>query len=394
MNSQFAWASRGPGKFSCCLWPGLPEQCNFDAAFRRLSAEYPGHVSQTLFTYLCERFHQLPQQGAFSRLVYFMPTTITNNWDNKRICALLMKNANCEAAFPPTFMTVSAALAATVYNPAALFYIKEESATRGAGIEVVTRDMLLYRTLTNTQIVQQAVQDIELFEGRKLVIRFYLLIHRGKAFLHRRGALVVHGKPYERNSTDMQVQVLHDHACDTANPSTKSRVIVMHKLEKAGQWYHAIADRLHEIMPALKPLIDASTHDTYALVGGDALIESTGQAKLLEFNFMPSMFTTLDDYNINVAQPVLRDVLAMVLLGESPVEFDELHQNHRFQFTLPSFVPHGFQSPQPSFVPDALQSPQPSFVPTGCYGHDQHRVAPLQAWQETGSMWQALIAVQ
>lgn len=369
MDSQFTLASCSPARFTCCLWPGLPEQGNFDAAFRRLSTEYPGHVSQILFTYLCERFHQLPQQGAFSRLVHFMPSQITNNWDNKRLCALLLKQTNCEGAFPPTFMTVAAAMQATAFDASALFYIKEESATRGAGIEVVTRDMLQYRTLSSTQIVQQAIQDIQLIEGRKPVIRFYLLIHRGKAFLHRRCAVVVHGKPYARSSTDLQVQVTHDHACNTADPSTKSRVIVMHTLDKAGQWYYAISERLHEIMPALRPLINASTYQTYALVGGDALIESTGKAKLLEFNFMPSMFTTQDDYNINVAQPVLRDLLAAVLLGESPAEFDELQQHH------------------------VLPSPQPSFVPPGYYWHDQHGVAPGHAWTDIGSMWQQPVTV-
>jgi len=298
---------------------------------------------------------------------------------------MLLKQANCEGAFPPTFMTVAAAMQATAFQTSALFYIKEESATRGAGIEVVTRDMLPYRTLSNTQIIQQAVQDIQLIEGRKIVIRFYLLIHRGKAFLHRRCAVVVHGKPYLRSSTDLQVQVLHDHACDTADPSTKSRVVVMHMLDIAGQWYHAISERLHEIMPALRPLIDASTHQTYALIGGDALIESSGKAKLLEFNFMPSMFTTQDDYNINVAQPVLRDFLAVVLMGESPAECDELQQHH------------GLQSPQPSFVPAGYygaQSLQPSFVPAGYCWHDQHSVAPGQIWNDMGSMSQMPVAVQ
>eukprot|EP00441_Pelagodinium_beii_P019147 CAMPEP_0197664304 /NCGR_PEP_ID=MMETSP1338-20131121/58552_1 /TAXON_ID=43686 ORGANISM="Pelagodinium beii, Strain RCC1491" /NCGR_SAMPLE_ID=MMETSP1338 /ASSEMBLY_ACC=CAM_ASM_000754 /LENGTH=301 /DNA_ID=CAMNT_0043242917 /DNA_START=271 /DNA_END=1176 /DNA_ORIENTATION=- len=233
----------------------------------------------------------------------------------------MLQGGNCESAFALTFTTAFQAWQSTLHDPSALFYIKEEEQTRGVGMQVVARDKLLTLRLSQSQIIQQAIQDIQLIDGRKFVIRYYLLFHNKKLFLHRRGAVIVHGELYDRQSTDHHVQIMHDFD----QPVPKARLLVMHAQSRAREWHSAIARRIYEIMPALKPLIDASSQDCYALIGGDALIEASGQARLLEFNHFPAMFAKCKEFNEIVSQAVLHDLIGKVLLGASN-EFDELQQ--------------------------------------------------------------------
>lgn len=329
------------GQFYCCLWPDLPDKANFDAAFQRLSSENPGHVSDTLFTYLCDDFHKLPDKGVHRRLVHSMSRKVTRWWDNKRLCAKMLQLSCCESAFALTFTTAVQAWQSTLHDPSALFYIKEEEQTRGTGMQVVARDKLLSLHLSQSQVIQKAVQDIELIDGRKFVIRYYLLFHNNKLFLHRRGAVIVHGELYHRQSTDQRVQISHDFD----QPMPKARLLVMHAQSRASEWHAAIARRIYEIMPALQPLIAASSQDCYALIGGDALIEKSGQARLIEFNHFPAMFAKSKDFNDFVSQPVLHDLIGKVLHG-SINEFDELQQPPNACWQQPCFSnagtrPHG-----------------------------------------------------
>jgi len=254
-------------------------------------------------------------------------------FDNKRSCALKLQQSGCEDAFARTYMSPLAAWYATQNNPSALFFIKLDNATRGAGMCVISRNQLLSCRLSPKHVIQQAVQDLELINGRKFVVRYYVLVHNRRVFMHRRGAVIVHGATYHRNSTDYKVQIQHDFD----KPGSEARLMTLDSICEGSRWRTAIAERFAHVMPALRPLIDATSPDLYTLMGGDALIESTGSAKFVEFNFFPAMFANSLDFNTRVSQPVLRDVITKTMLGATDTEFDEIRQRPHQQ---------GWQQPQ------------------------------------------------
>jgi hypothetical protein len=275
-----------------------------------------------MFTYLHSGYHRAPDQGPFPRLLKTLPWELTNSFDNKRSLSLQLQHFGCEEAFAKTFMTPLAAWHATQDDPSALFFVKREDTTKGTGMSVLTRNELLSCRLSNLQIIQKGVQDLELIDGCKFVVRYYILLHDKKVFLHRRAALIVHGAPYHRSSTEYKVQIQHDFD----QPGSTARVIALHSRKEGGQWLNAIAQRVMDIIPALQPLIDATSADTYTLIGGDALIESTGGAKLVELNFFPALWAKSEEFNAQVSQPMLYSMICKLLLGASNTEFDELHR--------------------------------------------------------------------
>lgn len=296
------------------------DEHNFHVVFRRLAQEYPGYHSKDIFTYLHNLHHGLPH-GAYSRRIKVLDWQQVDEFDNKKGCALRLQKCGCESAFAPSFMDPLSAWNATQNNPSALFFLKQANATKGTGMCVVTRDQLRTCRMNHEQVLQQAVQDLMLLDGRKFVIRYYILIHNRRVFLHRRAAVIIHGVAYDRSSTDYKVQIQHDF--DT--PGSTTRLMSLHSLAQGGQWHNAIRENFVQIMPALQRLIDTTSADSYTLIGGDALIESSGRAKFIEFNFFPAMFANSLEFNTQVSQPVLRDMIALILLGDERGELEELH---------------------------------------------------------------------
>uniref|UniRef100_A0A7S0F9G5 Tubulin--tyrosine ligase-like protein 9 n=1 Tax=Pyrodinium bahamense TaxID=73915 RepID=A0A7S0F9G5_9DINO len=302
------------GPFSYCVNRGKP---SFDAAFRALADANPGYEGGALFTYFdTYGGKQLPELGWWPRQVQLIDRNVTNDFDNKRTFAQQLQSAGCEQAFAQTHFTVQEALRASEGCLDALFFVKSPHGTAGRDMHVATREELQRRPVQDGYVLQRAVQDLTLIDGRKFVVRFFALIHDGVVLAHRRAVAIVHGPFYERDSTDYDVQICHD----TAKAGSEVRCCALDSLPDGAAWHCAIAQRLMEIMPALQPLCDRSSADRYAVLGLDALIDDRGEARLIETNMYPNLWDFNEDINVRVKQAMLRDVLARVLLGQSPAE--------------------------------------------------------------------------
>jgi prolyl 4-hydroxylase len=291
--------------------------------FRKLADK--GYVSDALFTYVITLYSSLPEknvQAAYPRSICSLTWEFLSGWDDKRSLALKLKQNECEEAFAMTFMNSEAALDATQSKPSTLFFVKDAQGTRGRGMRVVTREDLKSCKVDASQIIQQAVQYLTLLNGCKFVVRFYLLVHDRSLFLHRRSVMIVHGSPYLADSTDYKVQIAHDFD----QPESTAQLINSNAVREGRQWHESITQRVMEVLPALQPLIDATSHDCYAFIGGDALIEYTGEAKLIELNPFPCMCTKSEEFNTQVSQVVLNDLVLKVMFGESN-EFDKVHSS-------------------------------------------------------------------
>jgi len=308
---------------------------NFNNACFAVAARYPKFAEDAVFTYYdsyvaevwADRspFKAVPDLSKWKRNVQLLDRTVTDDFDDKRRFAELLQKAGCEEAFAPTYLSPAAAMEATTDDPTALFFIKEPMESGGKGMCIAQRSELDSKIPTEAPyVIQKAVQDISLISGRKFTVRFYLLVHDKALYLHRRGLAVVHGEPYQRDSTDYDVQVCSDALHDTPGGSATA-LLPWEDLEGSSAWHDAIAERLRDIEPAMRSLVTASSEDYYTLVGGDALIEESGEARLIELNYYPNLGSHNAQINNRVKQPVLEDVIAKVLLRKRADDFTKLY---------------------------------------------------------------------
>lgn len=95
-------------------------------------------------------------------------------------------------------------------------------------------------------------------------------------------------------------------------------------------------------------MINATSADGYALIGGDALIQSTGEAKLIELNHFPAMFAESAEFNNQIAQPVIRDLIMKILFGTADTGFHEVGHARRRPLRPKD---HGFLSSPAAYEP-------------------------------------------
>ncbi|CAK0808674.1 unnamed protein product, partial [Prorocentrum cordatum] len=297
---------------------------NFNRAFEGLAAEYPEFQSDAVFVYFCGYGgKRMPELDPAPRRVGLIDVSVTEEFDDKGALARNLQAAGCEEAFPPTFFGIDEALRATSEAACStVFFLKPPCETGGGGIELVTRAQLAAgHTVPGGRIIQQCVQDLETIEGRKFVMRFFLVVHDGGLYLHRRGMTIVHSKPYDRESVDFDVQ------CHRSFADGGGQLLVSHELPGFDGRYAAIRRRVVQILPALQPLLDASSAECYTIIGGDAVIESTGEARLIELNMYPNMGLLSElgrDFNMWVITPMLKDALATILVGDERPELERL----------------------------------------------------------------------
>ncbi|CAE7041812.1 unnamed protein product [Symbiodinium sp. CCMP2456] len=285
----------------------------FSDATHALAGKYPGYRDNAVFTYF-DTFggKTLPDMGSYSRLVQLIDRGVTDVYDHKRGLELRLREFGCSDVFPATYFSSAEALQATSSEPDALFFAKLPEQSGGCGIRILRREDLQREELPSEYIIQRAVQDLELIDDRKFVIRFFFVVHEKCIYLHEVGVLIVHGEKYDRRSVDMVVQAKHDWYDD----SSETYLILLQSVEQAPRWRKAIAARLREALPAMGPLLDSSGSDRYALVGGDALIQSNGEAKLIEFNMYPNLFSDQDFVDKQVYAVLLKDMMELLLLGK------------------------------------------------------------------------------
>ena len=84
-----------------------------------------------------------------------------------------------------------------------------------------------------------------------------------------------------------------------------------------------VADDTIEVLEPLR------RSEGYTIIGGDAVIDANGRAVLLELNFYPNLWDLNEVTNTEVKQPLLRDVVTVVLFGAQPEDFERFDQGSK-----------------------------------------------------------------
>lgn len=265
-----------------------------------------------MFTYWDSYYGPLPK---FDRSLYkyclrVLSREITNPIDDKGQLGEIL-NARSDL-FPLTFSN-PADIPYIKAHPEGLWFVKNR---HGAGGKQVSCHK--YRELANIQlqpndVLQQALVDVDLIGGHKYTIRCYLLIWNGQSYLHRHWYKVIHGEPYDRNSTDYAVQV----SLRYSGGGTEFAAVTPAHADETEQAMFAELRRSNiKIMRELAFLVAKSDREQYSILGCDFVVEANARAKLIEINAYPNLMHLNPSVANEVIYPMIKDTVSTLVSTE------------------------------------------------------------------------------
>lgn len=145
--------------------------------------------------------------GPHDQLFRLIRKLVYNRFADKGELALILEAEGVDDVFPVTcFDTETAAR----HKDVNLWFSKNRHGTGGIAMECLTSDALADHVLPRFHVLQAAVPDLRLIDGRKFTTRVYLLVWNGHVYLFDNGFNIIHGVPYVEGSTDYEIQIKHD----------------------------------------------------------------------------------------------------------------------------------------------------------------------------------------
>lgn len=192
-------------------------------------------------------------------------------------------------------------------EPGTLWYIKDPVGTAGRGICVVPREEIANK-FEFGDIIQEAVQDLLLLDGKKFTLRVYVLVHEANVYLFQDGIVVLHGATYDPKSVDPKVQYEH-----TVYMNRQTDV-ELSPFSDAPFFDEALANikvNLGDIFQAFKELLKDEAKNTYCLFGVDVLLRENMSPVLVEINDRPNLINP-KPVNSRVNIPVIQAMYSVL----------------------------------------------------------------------------------
>ncbi|GHF18780.1 hypothetical protein GCM10017044_11650 [Kordiimonas sediminis] len=287
---------------------------HFHKVSKAIWEQNPSSFLRTCFTYWDTYGGSQPDLSSVPseyRRLGLIERAVLNALSNKKSLAKLVADKGLERLAPRTYFTKEDALAHKG-APAALWFIKKAAGTGGKGMRCVTNSALHNAIINSDEIIQAAVNDLMLLDGRKFTTRLYVLLWDHKIYLFKGGFNVIHGVPYQADSTDYAVQIDHRGYDKDDSPVTMQSFT---DYEQYDRFFPACVQLIRDLNPALHDACNASTKDTYALLGIDILLQQNGCVQLTEINSFPN-FRHTAEINADVNLPMLEAALK-IMLGQS-----------------------------------------------------------------------------
>ncbi|PCI77617.1 MAG: hypothetical protein COB20_07850 [SAR86 cluster bacterium] len=173
-------------------------------------------------------------------------------------------------------------------EPDTLWYIKDPVGTAGKGICVVPREGIA-RNFEFGDIIQEAIQDLLLQDGKKFTLRVYVLVHEANVYLFQDGIVVLHGAVYDPQSVDPKVQYEHTGYMDR---KTDIELSPFSDAPFYGEAMTNIRVSIASIFQSFKELLKHEEGNAYCLFGIDMLVRENMSSILIEINDRPNLIHT------------------------------------------------------------------------------------------------------
>ena len=211
---------------------------------------------------------------------------------------------------PWSTMTVPDALAYDS-SPSSLWFIKPTLLSGGRGIRCIRGNQLPAVELEKHTILQRAVDDLLLWDGKKFTARMYVLVFNKNVYLYADGFILVHGIAFDPASTDYAVHVDHRGYQD---PASAVKMIPLSSCDSLRVYQSLFPALVRSMLPLFDDCINASSVNRYILLGIDLLLQRSGGIQIVEINTMPN-FIHSPQINQEVNIPMFSDVIACSALG-------------------------------------------------------------------------------
>lgn len=210
---------------------------------------------------------------------------------NRRKLALRIKQLGMNSKGGPflaTYFTLEQALTA-VKEPTAEFFVKYIADGYAGGIHAQSHEelsALWEKHRTSDVVIQEVLTDLAQLSGHQFDIKFYVLVHSGRVYMHQNAEVVLQPRRIFNGTTTQQGKPspLGDNECVHSFLSNKST-----GMERG--WLEAIRAQLVAALPVMEPVVRATSADDgrlYQIFAGKAMIrESNGDAVIVSFSDWP-----------------------------------------------------------------------------------------------------------
>ena len=288
----------------------------------RISDEYI-HTQSPAIQYVCQEqirkttfswFDTYPGGGQplEDEPEHFTPISInvlerkhTNYLGNKWQLAQTLLDKNISNHVPVTHFSTEQAIAYGGHDR--VLFVKSSVGTRGEGVSCIRSSQLAEFELPKNHIIQEGISNLKLFNERKMVLRFYVLIYNKCVYIHRKGVAIVHGPKYDVDSIDYKVQIQHN------GPDVVKDSYPFTDLPECSYWFDKLVEAAKAVAPVFEKARQESSLFRFILMGADGLPCTDDCVRVLEFNTYPNMVNNAQEDPVYA--PVLSSVLLLTVAG-------------------------------------------------------------------------------
>lgn len=267
-------------------------------------------ISRKVFSYI-DTFGTYiePEYPSHLQRVGLIPRSVTDHLSDKWSLGNALSNHIYKEVASKTFDTVRAALENLTSESPSIYFIKGRWGTSGEQVQCISRCDLQKLELPENYVIQEGIENIQLFHGRKMVFRFYVLIFNKKIFLFTNAIAIVHASKYIPQSTDYEVQIKHSgyHLKDS-----KVELFPIDQLHNGSNFIEQLKLTVQTILPILERVKSYSSESEYQLLGIDGIPCEDHRVKIIEINTYPNLIHT-PYINEMVNVPVLTSMMLQVI---------------------------------------------------------------------------------
>ncbi len=244
------------------------------------------------------------------RYVSVLPRPVTNPIDDKgRLGDMMVQHSDL---FPRTYDSVEEIPEEVADS--SLWFLKNRHGAGGKQVECVRLSEIREEDLGQYDILQEAVTDLKLMDGRKYTIRAYSIIWNEQIHLYKKWYRIIHGGMYSANATDYRIQVSLRY---DGNETTFLPQFAATSIEE----FDSLLTANQKLKDIMSEIVEESDRDTYSILGCDFLIEKSGNAKLIEINAYPNLVHLDKAVAEEVNYPMIRDLVSMIISEQASDEW-------------------------------------------------------------------------
>lgn len=215
--------------------------------------------------------------------IQLIDRAVTNLAESKGWLARQVVERGLTELFPRTCFSVEEAMGFA--DECGLWFSKPIHLSGGRGIECVRSAELASYQLPQHNVLQQGVENLALIDRRKFTGRVYLLVWNGGLWLFDDGFILLHGVPFDAQSTGYDVHVEH-RGYEKEDSAVEMRLLS--SLADFDQRWPLLQVASKQLTPILQELLDASSPSRYIMLGVDFLLQEEGGLQFIEVNCIPN----------------------------------------------------------------------------------------------------------